>query len=560
MIRNTSLNKMYREKLSRSLLLFAIIPAILVTGIFFQLFFIIIHEISDRELTRRNEELSSFLSREITSYKDEIHALQNHALISRVFTNDKFHTQMYKELYQIVTNHQLKSNFYIANVDGDILLTNAYKNNAVQIYHDKYLTKVSKTRNKDITFYNEKENHASDFTFLKMTAPIYDRKESEVSGFIIFDLQANHLRRFYENTNYTDIVITDPFGNQLFSSKRSLILDNGKMGALTDEGYHVVSSAIVDGEFIVHSIRYEGMLQKVFLFGFIGLFVICALMVIITRLFAIHTAKKKTKSIDSILSTIQDVKEGRYKGYNKLAEEDEFEYINYYLHEMILSKNHLISKNKEIQIRKTDAEIKQLQMQFNPHFLFNTLENVKFMIRMNPVSAENLLLKLSSILRYSISNTEQDSPLKHDIKYIYDYLEIQKARFDDRLNYSVDIPEELGSCPIPKLIMQPLVENAVKYGIDHVEQLSIKIKVSQIGGNVIIIIADTGIGFPRERLREIRRLLRSPRNTSNHIGIYNVHRRIQLKYGHAFGVRVFSEENRGSLLLIKLPFREEDGK
>lgn len=556
MIGNTTINKLYREKLSRSLLLFAIIPTILVTGVFFQLFFMIINEISDRELTSQNKELSSFLSSEITSYKKEIQALQEDPRLSRVFQTDDVHNDIYKELYQVVTDHQLKSNFYIVDVEGDILLTNAYRDNTAQIYYDKYLTKVNKNQDKDITFYNEKDNHAADFTFLKMTAPIYDG--NKVSGFIIFDLQSNQLRRFYENMNYTDIVITDPFGNQLFSSKRSLILDNGKIGVLSMKGYHTVSSSIVKDEFIVHSIRYEGLLQKGFFFGFLGLFVICGLMVIITRLFAISIARKKTKSIDTLLSTIQDVNEGRYKGYHQLEEEDEFETINYYLHDMILSKNLLLSENKEIHIRKTEAEIKQLQMQFNPHFLFNTLENIKFMIRMNPSSAEELLLKLSSILRYSIDNTDQDSPLKDDIKYIYDYLDIQKARFEERLNFSVEIPEELGTTPIPKLIMQPLVENAVKYGIDHVDHLLIKIKASRIGDKLLIMISDTGSGFSQSRLQEIRDLLHTTQNPSNHIGIYNVHRRIQLKYGRSYGVRVFSEENKGSLLLITIPYREEE--
>ncbi|GAB6254643.1 sensor histidine kinase [Peribacillus frigoritolerans] len=552
---NMSLKKMYREKLSRSLLLFAIIPTILVTVLFFQLFFSIGNYFSNQDLIKRNKELSNFLTKEITSYKEDMRILQANPSLPTVFQSDDLHTQVYTELYQIVTNHRLKSKFYIVNVDGDILLTNSYKNNAIQIYHKKYLSSLNLKQKEDITIYKEKDNEQLDYAFLKLTTPIY--QGNEVKGFIIFDLQSTYLKRFFEESNYTDILITDPFGYQLFTSKKSLILNNGKMRAFTKKEYSVVSTDIVNDELKVHTIRYMGLFNKLYIIGFLGLLVISALLIMITRLFANHAAKRKTKSIDTILSTISDVNEGTYKGYKELEENDELEYINYYLNEMIQYRDSLLSENKEILIRKTEAEIKELQMQFNPHFLFNTLENIKFMIRLNPSSAEKLLLMLSSILRYSINNTEQDSPLKHDLLYIKDYLEIQKYRFEERLDYSIDLPVELEDCLIPKLITQPLVENAIKYGIDEVSKLTINIKVSRTKKSLLFIIADTGIGFSEERLQEIRSLLKTSNNHSNHIGIYNVHRRIQLKYGNSYGVRIFSLQENGSLLLIKLPIREE---
>lgn len=552
---NMSLKKMYREKLSRSLLLFAIIPTILVTVLFFQLFFSIGNYFSNQDLIKRNKELSNFLTKEITSYKEDMRILQANPSLPTVFQSDDLHTQVYTELYQIVTNHRLKSKFYIVNVDGDILLTNSYKNNAIQIYHKKYLSSLNLKQKEDITIYKEKDNEQLDYAFLKLTTPIY--QGNEVMGFIIFDLQSTYLKRFFEESNYTDIVITDPFGYQLFTSKKSLILNNGKMRAFTKKDYSVVSTDIVNEELRVHTIRYMGLFNKLYIIGFLGLLVISAILIMVTRLFANHAAKRKTKSIDTILSTISDVNEGTYKGYKELEVNDELEYINYYLNEMIQYRDSLLSENKEILIRKTEAEIKELQMQFNPHFLFNTLENIKFMIRLNPSSAEKLLLMLSSILRYSINNTEQDSPLKHDLLYIKDYLEIQKYRFEERLDYSIDLPLELEECLIPKLITQPLVENAIKYGIDEVSVLTINIKVSRTKKSLLFIIADTGIGFSEERLQEIRSLLKTSNNHSNHIGIYNVHRRIQLKYGNSYGVRIFSLQDNGSILLIKLPIREE---
>ncbi|MEK3797131.1 sensor histidine kinase [Peribacillus sp. FSL H8-0477] len=551
-----SIKKMYREKLSRSLLLFAIIPTVLVTALFFQLFFSIGIYIGNHDLVNKNKELSDFLTKEIVSYKEDMRILQANPNLSSVFESKKMHTHTYEELYQIVANHHLKSNFYIVSRDGDVVLTNAYQNSAIKIYHKQYLASLHLKPKDEITIYKEKDTELLDYAFLKLTTPVY--KGEEVVGFIIFDLQSTYLKRFFEESYYTDIVITDPFGNQLFTSKKSLILGSGKMMTFNEKEYNVATTDIVNDELRVHSIRYMGLINKLYIIGFLGLLVISILLIGITRLFANNAAKRKTKSIDTILSTISEVNEGTYKGYKKLEDNDELEYINYYLNEMIQYRDSLLSENKEILVRKTEAELKELQMQFNPHFLFNTLENIKFMIRLNPSSAEQLLLMLSSILRYSINNTEQNSPIKHDLLYIKDYLEIQKYRFEERLHYTIDLPVELEEYSIPKLITQPLVENAIKYGIDEVSELRITIKLSKTKKSLLIIIADTGIGFTAERLQKIRRLLQSSANHSNHIGIYNVHRRIQLKYGTSYGVRIFSEKGKGSLFLIKIPINKED--
>ena len=156
-------------------------------------------------------------------------------------------------------------------------------------------------------------------------------------------------------------------------------------------------------------------------------------------------------------------------------------------------------------------EMRRLESQFNPHFLFNTLENIKFMVKLDPEAAQRMLMDLSRILRYSIKGEERKVKLREDLSYTHSYMEIQQYRFGKRLSYEEAIPETMQDCRIPRLLFQPVLENAIRYGAEEDGSIHIRLGICQErqeAGDVLCVrIADQGLGLPAERLQAVRRML-----------------------------------------------------
>nr|WP_278187265.1 MULTISPECIES: histidine kinase [Bacillaceae] len=255
---------------------------------------------------------------------------------------------------------------------------------------------------------------------------------------------------------------------------------------------------------------------------------------------------------------ITKAKKGDFNQKVNFAKEDEFQVIGEYVEQLLQDIERLLKENKESIERNAQSEIKQLEMQIDPHFLFNTLENIKYMIKIDSNKAERLIIILSNLLRYSVSNRMQYNSIQKDTNYLKDYLTLQKIRFGDALDYNIDVQAGTENYFLPKLIVQPLVENAIKYGFRTKTNLKIEIIIKNTKKNVYLVIRDNGEGIEKNRLIELKKSLILGENDTNHIGIYNVNRRIQLLYGKSYGLRIYSEEKKGTLVLVKIPIIKEE--
>lgn len=196
-------------------------------------------------------------------------------------------------------------------------------------------------------------------------------------------------------------------------------------------------------------------------------------------------------------------------------------------------------------------------MQFNPHFMYNTLENIKFMIKLDPSAAQQTIVYLSEVLRYSIDNSVSQVCLEDDVKYIENYLFILKARFSKQFSFNIDISDSAKRALVPKLLIQPMIENSVKYGFDMQGALDIHITAQTLHTRIIITVTDNGSGMDAKELSAVQKMLRAKFNSTNHIGLYNVHRRIHLLYGSRYGVDIQSKKGYGTTVRIVLPLKVE---
>ncbi len=212
------------------------------------------------------------------------------------------------------------------------------------------------------------------------------------------------------------------------------------------------------------------------------------------------------------------------------------------------------------------AEIKALQAQINPHFLFNTLNTIASFTRTDPTKARDLLREFSVFYRRTLENSQEMVPLSAEIDQTQRYLRIEKARFgEDRIVESVRIEEGCGDILVPGFIVQPIVENAVRHAMSEEGPLHIDVQVATDGNDVLVAVADDGLGMDEQ---VAQRLLEEPsqqtRSASQGTGIAlrNVAERIELFYGKGSGVEVISRPGEGTCVTLRLadvaPYADDD--
>jgi sensor histidine kinase YesM len=191
-----------------------------------------------------------------------------------------------------------------------------------------------------------------------------------------------------------------------------------------------------------------------------------------------------------------------------------------------------------------EAKLKMLQAQIEPHFLFNTLSNVISLIDTQPARGKDMLLNLTSYLRTSLARTlSEAATLKQEMSMIRAYLDIQKIRMDERLHFTIDLPEPLGDLPFPPMLLQPLVENAVKHGLEPlIEGGQIVINVREENKVLRIEVMDTGFGL-------------NPVNNAG-VGLTNVRERLRLLYGDKGRLILEQNKPRGLRAMIEAPIHE----
>src|SRR5690606_20380968 len=164
---------------------------------------------------------------------------------------------------------------------------------------------------------------------------------------------------------------------------------------------------------------------------------------------------------------------GDLKSYVYIHTGDEFEVLANQYNEMLDDLNDLLEKNKELSDIRRVTEIKLLQSQFNPHFLFNVLETLRYTMLTNLDHAQEIIFSQSRLLRYSLNDQNKNVLFAKDLEYTIDYLKLHKFRFKDRLEYEICIPDELKNVYVPKLLLQPIIENSIKYGYKNKMKLNI---------------------------------------------------------------------------------------
>ena len=231
---------------------------------------------------------------------------------------------------------------------------------------------------------------------------------------------------------------------------------------------------------------------------------------------------------------------------------DEIEEIARQVNKMVRSIQELSQRNIALAEVNNRMEMQNLQAQINPHFIYNTLDNIRYLIPTDPQRAQQLIGRFIGILRYSINNTKHNVTVKDDLKYLQDYLVIQSTRFGANFSYEIDIDDACMEFIIPKLLLQPLLENSIKYGFQKKPCIHIRVR-GWLGEDALYFtVEDNGGGVDETMLEQLRDILRSDEVNIEHNGLQNINRRIWLGYGGDSGLTIDSTESEGFTVKLKL--------
>ncbi|WHY00792.1 histidine kinase [Neobacillus sp. DY30] len=273
-----------------------------------------------------------------------------------------------------------------------------------------------------------------------------------------------------------------------------------------------------------------------------------------------------TRPIVKLTKTMQQASAGSLTLNPSVTAVNEINELNSTYNQLVKETNHLIKMVYQKEITRSRSELKALQAQINPHFLFNTLDALKWSLEdKDEDELAELVVAMSNLFRYTITKqTDSDwVPILAEIKHIEDYMEIMKMRFGNHLEWNLDMPCELGHVRIPKLMIQPLVENAVLHGAGNTMKpctISVSIHPTEDQGHLQIIVEDNGPGISEERLEAIQKAMQSGgviSKTGSGIAISNVHKRLELYYQKC-GLTIESEENNGTKVSFVIPVKGEE--
>ena len=285
---------------------------------------------------------------------------------------------------------------------------------------------------------------------------------------------------------------------------------------------------------------------------------VCVLVcVFISALVSLPLSRQIAAPLEKLMAAFGRVQQDKLETQLPVDRQDEFgqlaDRFNHMVHALSVNRQELLTNQQEL----NQAQIRMLQAQLNPHFLCNTLDTMKWISKINKVPQVAMMAtNLADILRFCIS-AEEFVPLYREMEILHRYIEIQKLRLSDDFSFSECIPEELYDCMVPKMILQPIVENAILHGIDGQSGSTIRICARVADGLLQIDVTDNGRGFPQEMLGQPYG--RDKGLAKGHLGLYNVDMILRRNYGEHCGLFLdCGEGGVGAKVTATLPISYEE--
>ena len=422
----------------------------------------------------------------------------------------------------------------------------------------------------------DEENKVQHLYLIRM---IYDNNDFSEHGLIILQINRQKLRDVYNDLS-----------TEFIQSINILTKDNKWIIGTEEDWYNEAENQWVSeqstnwgykidkkGQRLLAFMNIEGTEWKIIAEGslhqlvneemahFRLLFIIvmtCAILLL--SIFSILMALDIIKPINRLVHSIKKVEEENVHHEVIVDREDELGYLSKCFNEMSKEIDNLLNRVYKEELTRREAELKALQAQINPHFLFNTLESINWMAQLNNVpEIRDMVTSLGALIEASIGKGNPMVPLSKELKYIDSYLLIMKNRYGERLSYESDIDTSLLGQEVPKLILQPLIENAIYHGIDKMRKKgTIKLTICKKEQDIYIEIMDNGKGMLPEEVKDLNKKFKEDRDdyilgdNRKSIGLANVNGRVKLFFGMEYGLQIESEYEVYTKMKLYIPIRD----
>lgn len=409
-------------------------------------------------------------------------------------------------------------------------------------------------------------------TALSVVLPVV--RYGECLGFIIVDLDFHKMNEIVNAGNEVEglrYLVVDSEGNIVFSDEPEEIND-----VLSEEARLKLSREDTfffqmrgNEMFCIHGkssttrweflglVAKENIMQPVVRMRKVLLFVILPIFLGIAFLSSIIIAGRVKKPLEEIVKQLEQVDIDHPEPFVVRNSVGEVEYLAEKITEMSRKITNLINLVYKAEIKSKDAQIEALISQINPHFLYNTLQLIKTeSIKGNQKEVSDTVNCLSRFLRYTINNRKLYVPLYEELEHIQAYIEIYKKRFPGKISLVINTKEETGKIMVPKLILQPVVENAIKHGMRKKNSQGIITITAKDEKDLIIVIEDNGVGMEKEDIKKLFEDIHNKRETDVHIGLRNVQERLELGGGEDYGI-VKIESEKGINFKVEMRIEKE---
>ncbi|GAF65474.1 histidine kinase [Bacillus sp. TS-2] len=477
--------------------------------------------------------------------------------------------QFYSEISNIrfyMDNPTLLNNWSFIPLTNEIADTNWY---------------VQSTQEKGLIgwhFISDETNHHQ--SYLSLTRKIYFI-DNQTSGMLVININPDQLHWILNQESYLTLLIDE--SQQVISSNDQTLIGKNIDSVMSleeiKEKEESIYTGIVNGEAsqimfkplviessyndltVVSVISTKHIEKDANYLRSLGM-VITFIGIIFALLLIIVVSWLLTKRLGRLSFQIKRVSEGDLDSSVFVDGKDEIGQLSAQFNQMVRNINGLIEQVQETTEQKNTLEQKQNEMklrllasQINPHFLFNTLESIRMKAHMQGQKEIASIVKmLGKLMRKSIEVSGSKISLQDELEMITCYLEIQTFRYEQRLQYSIEVDESLEDWSIQPLLIQPLVENAVIHGLEDKEEGGfVTIKVTATGNNVLIAVQDDGIGMSNEKINEIKQTLNKEEDESARIGLRNVDQRLRITYGQESRLKIESLEGKGTLIHFLIP-------
>ncbi len=534
------------------------------------------------QITRNIEEQASLyidndsqaFSKVLDDYRHKAYEIsKNEKLISLFDENDDTEVDnkdIYTMLFDVMKGDTYKATVSVVSVDGQ-------KRLSTHVFPERYDVRYYNTESDftnpivwnvpstqtSISIDNRYVNVNGDEIVLSLLRNVFDKDGNNI-GYVIVDVYDQSLDNSINNNNF--------FNDVLLINKKSYyaasLIDGTNYGNflnfpyLKDRPDEFNNATEINGThlFTVRNIQNTDLVVMGVIdmthytdnfYSTLKVFAITlAVGLLIALLLAYHFSRNMSISINNVINSMHKVEEGNMAIEIREHDIKELDELNENFNDMVIQLVKLVKQVQEDDRKYSQAEMKSLEAQLDPHFLFNTLNTIKAIARINEQQEiYEITIRLGTLLRSNLNNSKTTSTIDESISLVNDYLTIQKIRFGEKLHVSYDVDDDIANNVIPKLIIQPLVENSLKHGLEpKIGDWYIDIHCNKVDDKIVIRVRDNGVGLSSDFNSDFA----SYKNTT-HVGLYNIYRRLDIHYEGKMKFNIVNAEDGFTEAKIVLP-------